>query len=277
MCDEYKLIAFKKSTHLKYTYSRPQIMHILYEALIAIIALSYLAFFGVFLSLISLILQLFWKALWFQRVGRRVLHFLLHLFFAGLKMSRLLVVDFSALDKLKHEPGMLIIANHPCLMDALFFSSRLPNLVSVMKSDVLKNPMFFGGAKLSGFIPSGSPRDFIRKCCEILANDAHLLLFPEGTRSVSRHVNAFKKGFALVAREANVPVQTVFIEANTPFLGKGWSLLSRPIFPLNYRATLGKRFQFSEGENYKQFASKLEQYFKTHIPDYQQPPRFDEP
>ncbi len=250
-------------------------MHILYEALIALIALSYLAFFGVSLSLISLALWFFWKELWFQRIGRRVLHFLLHFFFAGLKMSRLLIVDFSALDKLKNEPGMIIIANHPCLMDALFFSSRLPDLVSVMKSDVLKNPMFFGGARLSGFIPSDSPRDFIKKCSEILAKNAHLLLFPEGTRSISRQVNTFKKGFALVAREANVPVQTVFIEANTPFLGKGWSLLSRPNFPLKYRATLGNRFQLVEGENYKLFAAKLEQYFKKHIPDYQRPPRLD--
>jgi len=248
----------------------------LYEALIAIIALSYLAFFGVSLSLISLVFQPFWKASWFQHAGRRVLHFLLHVFFVGLKMSRLLVVDFSALDELKNKPGMLIIANHPCLMDALFFSSRLPNLVSVMKSDVLKNPMFFGGARLSGFIPSDSPRDFVKKCSGILENDAHLLLFPEGTRSVTRQVNSFKKGFAMVAREANVPVQAVFIQANTPFLGKGWSLLSRPNFPLKYRATLGKRFQLAEGENYKLFAAKLEQYFKDQIPDYQRPPRLNE-
>lgn len=247
-----------------------------YETLIAIIALSYLAFFGISLSLISFVLQPFWKASWFQRSGRRILHFLLHVFFAGLKISRLLVVDFSALDRLKNDPGMLIIANHPCLMDALFFSSRLPNLVSVMKSDVLKNPMFFGGARLSGFIPSDSPRDFVKKCSEILANDAHLLLFPEGTRSVTRQVNPFKKGFAMVAREANVPVQTVFIEANTSFLGKGWSLLSRPNFPLIYRATLGNQFQLAEEQNYKLFAAKLERYFKDHIPDYQQPPRLDE-
>ena len=247
-----------------------------YEASIALIALSYLAFFGISLSLISLVFWFFWKQLWFQRAGRRVLHFLLYLFFAGLKISRLLVVDFSAIDKLRNEPGMIIIANHPCLMDALFFSSRLPDLVSVMKSDVLKNPMFFGGARLSGFIPSDSPRDFIKKCSEILAKNTHLLLFPEGTRTMFRQVNTFKKGFALVAREANVPVQTVFIEANTPFLGKGWPLLSRPDFPLKYRATLGHRFQLPEEENYKLFAVKLEQYFKTHIPDYQQPPCINE-
>ena len=248
----------------------------LYEALIASIALVYLAFFGVSLSLISLILKPFWKALWFQRAGRQILHFLLYLFFAGLKKSKLLVLDFSAVDTLKQESGLLIIANHPCLMDALFFNSRLPDVVSVMKSEVLNNPMFYGGAKLSGFIPSNSPRDFVQKCSAILQNNAHLLLFPEGTRSKNRGVNTFKKGFAMIAREAQVPVQTVFIVANTQFLGKGWSLWRRPDFPLKYHAVLGDRFKLDETTHYKQFAQDLEDYFKAHLPDYQHPPVFNE-
>ncbi len=245
----------------------------LYEVLITIIALSYLTFFGVLLSLISLLLLPFWKQLWFQRIGRRVLHILLAIFFTGLKLSRLLLVDFSAVDQLKNQPARIIIANHPCLMDALFFSSRLPDLVSVMKSDVLKNPIFFGGAKLCGFIPSDLPREFISSCSEILNNNAHLLLFPEGTRSQAKVVNAFKKGFALVAKKADVPVQAVFIQANTDFLGKGWSLWRRPDFPLEYRATLGECFHQEQGEDYKQFASRVEQYFRNHIPDYQKPPK----
>ncbi len=244
----------------------------LYEVLITVIALSYLTFFGVSLSLSSLLLLPFWKQLWFQQVGRRVLHQLLAIFFAGLKLSRLLIVDFSAVDALKNEPARIIVANHPCLMDALFFSSRLPDLVSVMKSEVLKNPIFFGGAKLCGFIPSDLPREFISSCFEILRNNAHLLLFPEGTRSKTNQVNTFKKGFALVAKKANVPVQAVFIQANTGFLGKGWSLWRRPHFPLQYRAFLGECFYQEQDEDYKQFASRVEQYFRNHIPDYQSPP-----
>lgn len=247
-------------------------MNRLYEALITIFALSYLTFFGVSLSLFSLLFQPFWKQLWFQRMGRRVLHILLAIFFSGLKLSRLLVVDFSAVDQLKSFPGRLIVVNHPCLMDALFFSSRLPDLVSVMKSEVLKNPIFFGGARLCGFIPSDLPREFVAKCCEILSNNAHLLLFPEGTRTKTREVNSFKKGFALVAKKADVPVQTVFIQANTNFLGKGWKLWRRPNFPLEYRATLGECFYPDQQEEYKLFAARIEHYFRTHIPDYQKPP-----
>ncbi len=244
----------------------------LYEVLITVIALGYLTFFGVSLSIISLLLLPFWKQVWFQRAGRRILHELLAIFFAGLKLSRLLIVDFSAVDQLKEKPAMIIVANHPCLMDALFFSSRLPNLVSVMKSDVLKNPVFFGGARLCGFIPSDLPREFISSCIDILGNNAHLLLFPEGTRSKTRRVNDFKKGFALVAKKADVPVQAVFIHANTGFLGKGWPLWRRPDFPLEYRASLGECFYQEQGEDYKQFASRLERYFRKHIPDYQKPP-----
>ena len=66
-----------------------------------------------------------------------------------------------------------------------------------------------------------------------------LLVFPEGTRTRQHRRYGFKGGFALIAKSAGVPVQTVFIETNSRFLGKGWPLFRKPVFPLVYRVRLG--------------------------------------
>ncbi|MHB1237871.1 MAG: 1-acyl-sn-glycerol-3-phosphate acyltransferase, partial [Gallionella sp.] len=67
----------------------------------------------------------------------------------------------------------------------------------------------------------------------------------------------------LIARRAGVPVQTVFIEYSSAFLGKGWPLWKKPQFPLTFRVTLGKRFVV--GEDTKSFVDELENYFREQL------------
>jgi 1-acyl-sn-glycerol-3-phosphate acyltransferase len=87
-----------------------------------------------------------------------------------------------------------------------------------------------------------------------------LLIFPEGTRTTRKPVNRFKGGFALIAKTARVPVQTVFIETNSPFLSKGWPIFRKPEFPLIYRARLGRRFEV-DGE-VRAFVADMESYYR---------------
>ena len=85
----------------------------------------------------------------------------------------------------------------------------------------------------------------------------------EGTRTTRKPVNSFKGGFALIAKTAGAPVQTVFIETSSPFLSKGWSLFKKPDFPLVYRARLGRRFEVN-GE-VKAFVADLEDYYQESL------------
>ena len=90
-----------------------------------------------------------------------------------------------------------------------------------------------------------------------------LLIFPEGTRTVTPPVNEFKAGFLLIARQAGVPVQTVFIESDSRYLSKGWSLFRKPDLPLVYRARLGRRFEVPR--DLHAFATELEDYFRREL------------
>jgi 1-acyl-sn-glycerol-3-phosphate acyltransferase len=192
------------------------------------------------------------------RLGQRVMTGLFRFFLGLLERLGLARVDLAALDALRGE-AVVIAPNHPTLLDAVLVVSRLPNVVCVMKASILDNVFLGGGARLAGYLPSDVPREMIRRAAEALRAGQHVLVFPEGTRTVRAPVNAFKGSVAPIARLAGVPVQTVFIEARSRYLAKGWPLLRRPDFPLEFRVRLGRRFDPPAGS--KAFLHELEAYF----------------
>ena len=233
-----------------------------YEWLVTLAGALYFLIGGLSLSFLSLIFKPFISRQQAQYLGRYGMHYLTWLFFAGLELTRLVKVDFSALDQLRNDESLVIAPNHPCLMDAIFVSSRLPNIVCVMKASVLNNPVLYGGAALGGFIRGDHPLQFIQQCKNALQQGDQLLLFPEGTRSRDNSVNAFKGGLALIAQQTGAIVQTVFIETDNLFLSKGWPILNKPDFPLIYKIKLGQRFQIEKQQDHRAFTRKLENYFK---------------
>ena len=193
-------------------------------------------------------------------LGQRVIMIVFRSYLFILKASGLVEYDLSALDVLRHEGALIIAPNHPSLIDVVLIASRLPRIVGIMKAKIWDNLLLGGGARLAGYIRNDSPASMIRLAAAAMHTNSQLLVFPEGTRTLSSPLNHFKGGFALIAKTSGMPVQTVFIEANTPFLGKGWPLLKKPEFPLIYRARLGRRFEVT-GE-VKTFVTDLEHYFQ---------------
>ena len=80
----------------------------------------------------------------------------------------------------------------------------------------------------------------------LMVEPRQLLIFPEGTRTSTHPVNSFKPGITLIAKLAQVPIQTVLIRSESPFLRKGWPLLRAPTQMVRIRVTLGQRFQASD-------------------------------
>ncbi|MFO1363706.1 MAG: lysophospholipid acyltransferase family protein [Burkholderiales bacterium] len=175
-------------------------------------------------------------------LGQRVMMALFRFFVGLLQRLGLARCDLRALDALRDGPPVIIAPNHPTYLDALLIVSRLPNVVCIMKADVLDNVFLGGGAKLAGYIPADAPKEMIRAAAAALAAGRHVLFFPEGTRTARAPVNPLRSGFAAIARRAQAPVQAVIIEAGSEYMRKGWPLLRMPSFPLRYRVRLGARF-----------------------------------
>lgn len=179
------------------------------------------------------------------------------------KASGLIKCDLGALDVLRHERSLIITTNHPSMIDVVLIASQLPHIVCIMKAQVVDNFALGIGARMAGYIRNDSPGNLVKRSAVAIEEGAQLLIFPEGTRTQMAPVNDFKGGFALVAKKTGAPVQTVFIEANSKFLGKGWPLLKKPTFPLVYRVRLGKRFE-AKG-NVKDFVDDLETYYRREM------------
>ncbi|MGQ0522895.1 MAG: lysophospholipid acyltransferase family protein [Betaproteobacteria bacterium] len=169
-------------------------------------------------------------------------------------------LDLDVLDALRDEPSLIIAPNHPALLDAVLMMSRLPRAVCIMKAQLGENAFLGGAVRLAGYIRNDSAVKMIRRASTTVRDGGQLLIFPEGTRTARQPVNPFKGGFALIAKTARVPVQTVFIATNSPFLSKGWPLFKKPDFPLIYRARLGRRFEV-DGE-VKTFVADMERYYR---------------
>ena len=177
-----------------------------------------------------------------RRLGRLAIQKLFRAYLWALETSGTCRFEVDALDQLRDEEAMIVAPNHPCLLDAVIVLSRLPRAVCIMKAALMANPMFGGGARLARYIRNEPLVGMAVQAVKELKSGAHLVVFPEGTRTTTWPLNRFKGGFAIAAGRAGVPVQTVFIETDSPFLSKGWPLWKKPAMPLVYRVRLGKRF-----------------------------------
>ena len=197
------------------------------------------------------------------RIGRFVNMTCLRFYLWTLSATRAMRFDISALDALRGQPPLIIAPNHPRLLDAFLVISRLPNVVCVMKNALMDNVFLRHGARLAGYIGNKSLMLMIRDSVETLREGNHLLLFPEGTRTVRDPVNDFTAAVGLVAARGNVPVQTVFIECDSPYLRKGWPLFKRPSLPITFRVRLGRRFD--PPQDVRAFTQMLQQYFSDEL------------
>ena len=171
--------------------------------------------------------------------------------------------DLSALDALRDGPPVIIAPNHPSLLDAVMILSRLPNAACIMKGELLSSVFLGAGARLAGYIRNTPLRHMVQLAVADLRQGSPLLLFPEGTRTTRFPVGPMQGTTGLIAKMADVPIQTVFIETSSGFLGKGWSILWTPKMPITYRVRLGKRFDAPRHTG--QFVCELEQYFQSEL------------
>ena len=171
--------------------------------------------------------------------------------------------DLGALDALRDAGALVIAPNHPSLLDAVAVISRLPRVVCITKASLWDNLILGGSVRLAGYIRNDTPLDLVRQAVQQLKGDQQLLVFPEGTRTVHPPVDGFKGGFLLMARRTGVPVQTVFLENNSGYLGKGWPLFRKPPIPVVLAARLGRRFEVPA--DLHRFMVELEQYYRQEL------------
>jgi len=196
-------------------------------------------------------------------IGRRGIMSGFRIYAWSLSITRTYRLDLHDIDSLKGGPPLILAPNHPCLIDALLILTRHPNIVCVMKSALMKNVFLGAGSRLARYVRNDSSRQMIKESVAHLRDGGVLLLFPEGTRTTRAPINSLVGSVGLIAKHANVPVQTLVIETDSPFLSKGWPLFRRPELPITYRVRLGRRFD--PPTDVPAFTAELDRYYRQEL------------
>jgi 1-acyl-sn-glycerol-3-phosphate acyltransferase len=196
-------------------------------------------------------------------VGRRAIMSGFRIYAWSLSITRTYRLDLRAVDSLRSGPPLILAPNHPCLIDALLILTRHPNIVCVMKSALMRNVFLGSGSRLARYVRNDSSRQMVKESVAHLREGGVLLLFPEGTRTTRDPINPLVGSVGLIAKHAQVPVQTLVIETDSPFLSKGWPLFKRPTLPIVYRVRLGRRFE--PPSDVSAFTAELDRYYRQEL------------
>ncbi|HUP30535.1 MAG TPA: lysophospholipid acyltransferase family protein [Usitatibacter sp.] len=214
-------------------------------------------------GLVALVLWLLLPARVGRRWGRLGAMWGFRIYLGAMEALGAWRLDLTALDELRDAGPLILAPNHPCLLDAVLVVSRLPNAVCVMKGALLGNFLLGPAARLARYVRNDSLLRLTARAGDELRLGGQLLLFPEGTRSTGHPVGPLTDAVGALSRRSRVPVQVLLIETPSRFLGKGWSIASRPQLPLTYRVRLGRRFD--PPHDVRAFTAELERQFRREL------------
>jgi 1-acyl-sn-glycerol-3-phosphate acyltransferase len=138
------------------------------------------------------------------------------------------------IERIKPNGRYIVACNHASAFDIVMLISLLPlDVIFMAKKELFRIPIFGWGIRVLGHMPvdrskARKARESITKAVEkIRREDVSLLIFPEGTRSVTGEVGEFKAASFTLALEAGVAVLPVLLTGTHEILRKK-SLRIRP-------------------------------------------------
>ena len=123
-------------------------------------------------------------------------------------------------DTLRRARNVLVLANHPTLIDVVALVSLMPQASCVVKQALWKNPMLGGVVRAAGYISNSDSDSLIDDCSNDLKSGHPLLIFPEGTRSRPGEPLHFLRGAAYIALRSGLPILPVLIDCSPSTLTK---------------------------------------------------------
>lgn len=192
---------------------------------------------------------------------QRCISLVCRVFLDGTQACGLMQLELEALEQIDDRRGMLLLPNHPSMIDAFLVLSRVPHAVCLMKASISANLFLGAGAYLAGYVSNRRPEQMFRAAIASVARGNLLLLFPEGTRTTQQPVNPLQGAAGLIARQAGAPLQTILISTNSAYLAKGWKIWRPPQFPLIYRAIPGE--QFTADAKVEITTQELQNYYRS--------------
>ena len=184
------------------------------------------------------------------------------LFPAVSSFCRLTVVDRELLRTLNG--AAVFVSNHVSALDAVVIAEALPpryrhrSVVVAAADSIFKRKWEARLAQVTvdAFpIPrSGGARPHLDYLKQLLAKKWSVIIFPEGRLTSTGAIGQFRKGAAILAIDAGVPVVPAFMDGMYEVMPR----FRRVPRPGRVRVTFGEPITAAEGEDYDAFTARME-------------------
>lgn len=148
-------------------------------------------------------------------------------FWSCMRAVGVLTCTVRGAEHLSH-PQLVVVANHPTLIDAVLLLGLIDNAVCIAKEALGRNPFVGPALRAAGYIVNDDGNAMTEAARASLQSGARLLVFPESTRTKPGSPVRFQRGAAQIAVRAESRVATVTIRVSQPFLHKGTSWHDMP-------------------------------------------------
>ncbi len=195
----------------------------------------------------------------FHTLGNKVLKFLMHQYFR---------LSVNGLEHLKNSP-FILTPNHQSYLDAMIISQ-------CFDANLLRKTYFYAEerhfrkfwqrlfADHHNVIIVDINRELklsLQKMAEVLRKKKNMVLFPEGARTRDGKLAEFKKTFAILSCELNIPIVPAVIQGAYQAMPKGKTI---PVFHQEMRVQFLPPI-FPENLGYEALTEKVYQTIKQHL------------
>lgn len=170
-----------------------------------------------------------WSRLTRQHVCRDIVHYSFRLFIRVMRTLGVNRCEVRHAERLQR-PGLLIVANHPSLIDVIFLMAIARRADCVVRSGLARNPFTRGPVRAAGWVLNDAGAAMVDDCVASLRAGNSLMIFPEGTRTRPNEPMRLQRGAANIAVRGGFALTPVVIRCTPPNLIKGqrwWRVPSR--------------------------------------------------
>ena len=136
--------------------------------------------------------------------------------------------------------GLLILANHPSLIDVVFLMALVRHADCIVKGALVRNPFTRGPVRAAGWVCNDSGPGLVDDCIASLRAGNNLIIFPEGTRTpAGAALGRMQRGAANLAVRGGFAITPVRIHSAPRMLAKGVKWWRVPARAGHFRVEVG--------------------------------------
>ncbi|GGP26729.1 lysophospholipid acyltransferase family protein [Silvimonas amylolytica] len=172
---------------------------------------------GLTLFPLSLLLP---RSAWREKTAKHFIRGATGLFVWLMQVTGAMSLTVHGAEKLDRE-GLLVLANHPSLIDVVILMSLIPRPDCVVKAALWRNPVTGGPVRMAGYISNATGPELVADAVGSMERGNNLIVFPEGTRTVPGDEMRFQRGAANIAVRGQRVITPVVITVSEQTLTKG--------------------------------------------------------